>query len=739
MDTLEQDIRFALRVLTKTPSYTFFALIILAIGIGGSTALFTVVNGVLLRSLPYAAPEELVDVQSNGDQPFPVSLPNLADWQVQSGALSGWAGYAPVDLNLAGGARTERVAAMTATGAFFDVLGVSAGRGRTWDADDDDDPGVVLSDGLWRRHFAADPLIVGRSVTLNGSSFPVVGVMPASFRFGDAQLWTRLPPTSAASRGNYFMAAIGRLAPGATVAAAQREADVIGQRLADQYPGNGVGALLRPLQHTMVADVRKPLQVLLAAAGCVLLIACVNVAALMLARADSRRHELAVRATLGATRSRLIRQQMTEAILLSLAAGAIGLLMAAWGTDLMVGLIPDALPPTYEISIDPQVVAFALVISIGTGVLFGIVPALRASATRFASPLAEAGRTLSGSSTRRRTRHTLVIAELALALVPLTGAGLLLRSLDRLLAVNPGFQPDHVLTASYSLPRLRYDQPLRATTYARELIERATLLPGVRAVGVISHPPFGMDDASGSFDIEGQPLLRGSERPWVHMRAATPGYFAAAGIPLLRGRNIDEADRDVRVALIDETFARRHFPGQNPMGKRIVMHFDREHPREIVGVVGSVRHSALNTAPEPLIYFPLWQQPVNDAAILIRTAGHPQALANALQRTARGVDPEIPIYLVRSLDDALRASVAQPRFSTLLFGIFAACALVIAASGVYAMVSYTVAERRRELSIRLAVGARPTDIVRLVIHEGTRLAAIGIALGLVMALATGRF
>ena len=739
MDTLRQDLRFTFRLLREKPALTAFTLLTLALGIGANTALFTVVNGVLLRPLPYENPGQLVRLQSKADPPFSVSLPNALDWQQQSRTLSGIAAYSSANVNLSDNGSPERAHALVATGELFDLLGVHAARGRVWNTVDENDRGVILSDALWRARYAADPAIVGREITLNGAARIVIGVMPPAFRFEDAQLFTRLAKSDE-NRGNFFLEAIARVNSGITIATAQKELDGIGRQLAEQYAGHGVGPLLTDLQTSIVGSARRPLFVLLGAVGFVMLLACVNVASLMLTRSDGRRRELAVRSALGAVRRRLVRQMLTESLLTSLLGGLLGLLLAAWATDALLHFIPGAVPRAAEVSIDVRVLAFVLALSLLTGLLFGTAPALRASSFQLTSMLMEGGRGATPGITRNRARRTLVVAEIALALVPLAGAGLLLRSLDHLLAINPGFRAEHVLTASYSLPGNLYNGDMLVAQYARALNERAAALPGVQFAGIISHPPLGGDDASGSLEIEGRPAGKGVETPWARMRAASPGYFGAAGIPLLRGRAFSEFDNEksTRVALIDDAFARRLFPGENPIGHRVIMGFDPKHPREVIGVVGSVRHSALTAALDPMIYFPFAQQPLEDAAIFLRTSRDPFALVAGLLDAARSVDAQIPLFNVRTLDQAVAASLARPRFNTLLFTIFALCALLIAAVGVYGVVSYTVAERSRELGIRVALGARPADIIRLVLGEGARLAVIGVGVGVLVALAGGR-
>ena len=740
MDALTQDIRFTLRMLLRSKGFTLFTIATLALGIGANTALFTVINGVLLRALPFADADRLVDLPSKADEPFPASDPNLRDWQAQSRLLEGIAGYSATSVNLMVGGEAERVEGTTAGDAFFRVLGVSAARGRVWREADRTDNGVVLSDRLWHRRFGGDPAIVGRDVLINGAARTIIGIMPPSFRLGDAELWLRMPPNPQARRGNFNLRAVGRLAPNASVVAAQQEMDAIGERLAEQYPGNGVGALVRPLHNTIVGDARKPLFVLLGACGLVLLIACVNVASLMLARSDSRRRELAVRASLGAMRGRLVRQLLTEAMTLSLAAGVVGLLIAAWGTDVLLGFIPGAVPRAAEISVDARVVGFAMLIALGTGVLFGLLPAFRASNLRMTALLNEGGRATTAGVGRQRVRNVLIVSEIALALIPLIGAGLLLRSLGNLLDVDSGFRSDNVITANYALPPRVYAGDQQIVQYAERLVSGLSALPGVEHAGVITPAPLSGDNESASFEIEGRPLPQGVETWWSGIGAASPGYFEAAGIPLVLGRGFSEHDRanSTRVALVDRVFVQKYFGGQNPIGQRIVMGFDRANPREIVGVVGSVRHAALQAEPEPQIYFPYAQQPIPFAAVFIRSTSDAQLSSTALRRIGREIDAQIPLYRIQSFDQGIAASLARPRFTAMLLITFAVCALIIAAAGVYGVLSFIVIERNREIGIRVALGAQQRDILRLFVGHGTRLAALGILFGIAGALSLSR-
>lgn len=741
MESVIQDLKFAVRMLTRSKAFTAFTVVILALGIGANTALFSVVNAVILRPLDYPEPQQLVEIRSDGDgEDFPVSLPNFADWERQTTLFQAMAAYTRSDVNLTGWGDAERATAVFATDRFFDVLRSPALLGRTWSASDPDDRGVLLSEGIWRRRYGSDASLPGKTIAIAGAPQVVLGVMPAHFRFGDADLWVRMPPQPQARRSNFNARAVGRLKAGVSIEAAQAQMDAIGRRLLEQYPQQAAAARLESLRQSLVGDLKRPLFVLLGAVGLVLLVACVNVASLLLARADVRRRELAVRTSLGAARSRLIRQLLTEACLLSVSAGVLGSVLAVWGSEALIALLPDALPRAEEIGINGTVLLFALGISLFTGLLFGIAPALRTARGSLLAEMLEAGRATTAGARGRRTRRALVVAEVALALIPLVGAGLLLRSFQRLVSVDPGFAPEQVLTASYSLPRAVYDSPARLAGYADALIERVALLPGVQSVGITSTPLLSADNSSGSFDVLGEPVRRGDDTRWSEMRAVSPGYFNAAGIQLLRGRgfvNTDRADAPM-VALVDEAFVRQHFPSGDVIGKRIVMGFDPEHAREVVGVVGSVRHRNLSTPPEAHIYFPFAQQPLPFGGIFVRTRTAPQLLVPAIAAAARTVDRDVPLYDVRTLEQAVAASVARPRFNAILFTLFATCAVLIAALGIYAVLSYTVAERRREIGIRVALGARPVDVQRLIVGEGVWLTLGGITIGAAVSLAIGR-
>jgi putative ABC transport system permease protein len=510
--------------------------------------------------------------------------------------------------------------------------------------------------------------------------------------------------------------------------------------LVEQYPNQGAGAKLESLHRRLVGEVKQPLFVLLGAVALVLLVACVNVASLLLARGDLRRRELAVRASLGAARTRLIRQLLTEACLMSFAAGVLGVLFAVWATDALIALLPDALPRATEVGMSPAVLVFALGISLLTGLLFGIAPALRTSRGSLLRDMLEGGRASTGSVRGVQSRRALVVAEIALALIPLVGAGLLLRSFQKLTSVDPGFSPRQVLTASYALPNREYNSPQRITGYVDALISRVAAIPGVESVGVTSSALMADDNTSGSFEVVGRPVVSSEETPWTQMRAASPAYFDAVGIQLVRGRGFQATDRAgaPMVALVDAAFVSKFFPDGQAIGKQIRMGFDKTHPREIVGVVSSIHHNTLSAPREPHIYFPTAQQPLEFGAIFVRTKSAPASLISPLASAARAVDRNVPLYGVRSLEAAVASSVARPRFNAILLSLFGACALLIAALGIYAVLSYGVAERKREIGIRVALGARPGDVLRLIVGEGARLTGLGVVLGAAASLLLGR-
>lgn len=757
MKTIWQDLRFALRMLGKRPGFTVAAVIALALGIGANTAIFSVVNSVLLRPLGYKEPERLVTISHSYpklDLIGSVSAPGYVDYRDQASVFEETAASSNANYNLTDGGDPERVQGRRVTSNFFPLLSVAPALGRAFLAAEDK-PGAahvaVLSHGLWQRRFGGEPRIVNRTITLNNESYTVVGVMPDAFRFGRDEMWTPIAftPEQLAndSRGSEYLDVMARLKPGVTIEQAQAEIDFIARRIMEanpeSYPADsGWGVKLKSLNEEVVGNVRPALLVLLGAVGFLLLIACSNVANLMLARAAARGREIAIRTALGASRLRLVRQMLTESLLLAIVGGVAGLLLAVWGVDLLVALEPADVPRVREIGIDARVLLFTIGLSLLTGILFGLLPALQASKPGLTGTLKEGGRGSAVGGGLRNARSLLVITEIAVALVLLVGAGLMVRSFSRLLDVNPGFQTENVLSMQIALPATKYREPQQRRAFFQELTDRIKTLPGVESAGAVSNLPLGGSGTSFTFEIEGRPAPPGVMNPHTGGRVATPDYLQTMKIPLLRGRHFTERDRaDARqVAIIDETLARQYFPGEDPIGKRVTFEGTDENPiwREIVGVVGAIRHKGLDAELKGQLYYPHAQSTAGFMSIVVRTANDPASLTSAVRGAVRAVDKDQPVYGVRTMGEVLNNSVAQKRFSMFLLTIFAGVALVLAAVGIYGVMAYTVSARTNEMGIRIALGARSIDILRLVVGQGMILALAGVAFGLVAAFGVTR-
>jgi putative ABC transport system permease protein len=761
---LLQDLRYGARMLLKSPGFTLIAVITLALGIGANTAIFSLVNSILLRQLPFRRPEQLVRVDSRrlASGKYPFTLQDFIDYRDQNQSLSGIAAYASWSANLTDQGEPEQLQGLRISANAFELLGVEAAAGRVL-APGDDAPGqqyvAVLSYGLWRRRFGADPQLVGKKLTLNGASYTVVGVLPPQFFFPngvrEAELAVPLAPDADPLRGlrasTNFLRGLARLKPGVTREQAEADLTAVAERIRRQYPVSNaqkLGVTLSPLREEVVGAFRLALWVLLGAVGMVLLITCANLANLALARATGRRREMAIRAALGATRRRLVHQLATESLLLALFGAGFGLLLAFYGIDLLLALGPATLPRASEVDIDFRVLGFTLALSLLAGALFGLAPAWQATRVSLDEELKGSGRGASGGKRQNRARSLLVVSEIALSVVLLAGAGLLIKSFLRLQAVNPGFEVENALAIRLSLPKAQYSNRAAVTAFYEKLRPQFESLPGVEAVGFVSALPLSGVLYSIPFTIEGR-ATSPDEAHRADYRVVDAGYFRALKIPLIAGREFNERDaaETPPVALISQNLARRHWPQGSPLGARLRINDNNQGPRlvEVVGVVGDVKHLSLDGEPAPHIYLPVRQAHEDGVAWLtntqywlLRTTVDPLTLSAAARREIQAVDRNAPASNVRTMEQYLAASVAPRRFNLRLLSIFAAAALILAGAGLYGVISHGVAQRKRELGIRIALGARACDVLKLVIGQGMALAAIGVALGLVAALALTR-
>jgi predicted permease len=764
MTGLLQDVRYALRQLRKSPGFAAVAVITLALGIGANTAIFSVVNAVLVRPLGFREADRLVRIwhvppakSFPGLTTFSVSAANYLDWEGQNHVFDRMAIYDYRGFTLTGGDKPEQVDAVGVSSGFFATLGVQPMLGRVL-SPEEDQPGlshvVVLSHRLWQEHFGANPDIVGHNINLDGQGYLVAGVMPASFRFPDvAQIWTPMAWTDKerAVRGEHHYGVIARLKPGVQLTQAQAEMNTISSRLEQLYPADdkGWGAVVFRLHEDLVSDVRPALLVLLGAVTFVLLIACVNVANLTLAKTFSRQKEIAIRTALGASSARVLRQVLTEAVLLALVGGALGLICAHFGVLLIVAFLADKLPRSIEVGLDRQVLAFAAVISVATGILAGLLPALRLTRSNTNEALKQGlGRTDADSS-GHSTRSTLVVLEVALSLVLLIGAGLMIRSFRRLLAVSPGFDPHHVLTMTAAVSRAKFPSPAQQVRFFERALERVRALPGVESAGVTDDLPLSENGSHQPIAIEGRPVVPMAEQPEVDVRLISPGYMNALRIPILRGRDFGDSDVAGRPAavLISESMARQFWPGEDPLGKRLTLNFFPDTIREVVGIVGDIKLDSLDqTRPGPTLYFPLDQLSVAamggwnsfPLSFVVRSTGDATGIVSPVSNAVHELDPEIPLRDILPMDDLVTSSVSSQRFNMLLLGSFAGLALLLAAVGIYSVLSYSVKRSMREIGIRLALGARLGDVLRMVVYEGMKPTLLGVAIGTAGALVLGR-
>jgi putative ABC transport system permease protein len=759
--TLLKDLRFALRVLLKSPGFSLAAIIVLALGIGANTAIFSVVNAVLLRPLPFNHSDRLVQIwhvpppkSFPGMTRFPVSAANYVDWQSQNHAFEQMAIYAYSSFTLTSGDQPEAIQGGAVSQEFFSALRSQPILGRTF-LPEENQPGhghvVILSHAIWKSHFAGNPNIVGQNIAFDGQSYAVIGVMGPKFRLPSwAQVWTPMAWTSKerAVRGEHHYSVIARLKTGMPVPQAQAEMNTISSRLEQQYPEDdkGWGAVVVPLREEMVGDVRVALFVLLGAVAFVLLIACANVANLTLAKTFARRKEFAIRAALGASRGRVVQQVLAESVLLSLAGGLLGLLFAHAGTAIIVKFLSDSLPRSVEIGLDRWVLAFTLVVSVLTGIGAGLAPALRLTKPDVNEALKQGGR--GSESGTGRIRNLLVVSEVALSLILLIGAGLMIRSLWLLRSVDPGFDPANVMTMTIAVPRTKYASPLQQIQFFDAALNRVQSLPGVQLAGVIDDLPLNGSGSHQPIAIEGRTVVPMSEQPEVDVRLISPGYLPALHVPLRRGRQLDASDTADRpyVVLISETIAHRFWPNEDPIGKHLTLTFFPDKPREIVGIVGDVKQDALDVvAPSATLYFPLSQVSAPSTAewrsfsmsLVVRTRSIPGSLVTAVTSAIHEIDRQTPITDVATMDDLLTNSISQRRFNMLLLAAFATLAELLAAVGIYSVLAYAVRRRVREIGIRMALGAQISDVLRLIVIEGMTPTVIGMAIGLAGALALG--
>jgi putative ABC transport system permease protein len=760
MMTLLQDLKFAMRMLGKNPGFTMVAVLTLALGIGANSAIFSVVDAVLLRPLPYQAPAQLLFlsgvVRETGAVGANMSFTKFTQIQEQSHTLESIAAFYGTTLSLVTEREPEAITGNRVSRGFFHVLGISAIRGRDFLPEEEAIGAAdvaIITDGFWHSHFAGDPGVLGRTMTIDGRPVTIVGILPASFRFPlqfpEPDIWMPRvsdPPFARPEMvrtGAGYLNVIARLRAGKTLAAAKAELDTIDARYRSQFNGFvdaekfGVSAV--PLEETLVGPLRPGFAVLLAAVGFTLLIACANVANLLLARATSREREMALRKAMGASSSRLIRQLLSESLLLSLLGGALGVTLAAAMVPTLRAFSPGSVPRLAETRLDVTVILFSFLLSLVTGILFGLVPALQASAGDLHQSLKEGSRGSTAGGHRGNLRGALVVAEMAMALFLMTCAGLLMQSFSRLMDVNPGFSSNHLMTFPLTLPPNRYAKPELQAQFYRQVLERVKIIPGADAAGLTSYLPLSGASRFVYFCPEGTVCRGLGKDPVIAMRQVSPGYFDTMRTPLHQGRVFTERDTATSppVVIVNQTVADRYWPGQNPIGKHLANSRDMIQ-REVVGVAADVKFNALNVASTEEMYVPLEQIPWASTTLIVRSMANPEALVSAVRAKIAEVDPTLPVSGIASMESVVSSSVAQPRILSEFVGVFAGLALLLAAIGIYGVMAYSVAARTQEMGIRMSLGAGPRDILSLVVKQGMRLALIGVALGLAASLALTR-
>ncbi len=753
LERLWQDVCFGWRMLRKNPGFAGTAVLTLALGIGANTAMFTVINAVLLQPLPFKDRDRLVMVWERNfareGEPNVVGPANFIRWREQNQVFEDLGAFISVPLNLTGGGEPERVPVGIVSPGVLTTLGVSAARGRIF-LPEEEQPGrdnvVLLSDGLWKRRFGSDPAIVAKSINLSGEAVQIVGVMPPHFSFmSDVDLWTPLTmhPEMRTAGGRY-LTVIARLKPGVSLAQAQADMDrVAAQTRAELAEFDaGWGTTIVPLREQLVGGIRRALLVLLGAVGFVLLIACANVANLLLARASARQKEMAIRAALGGSRGRLVWQLLTESVMLAVLGGIGGTVLAYWGVPAIAAIVPAAIPSFAQLAIDPAVLGFTGLVSLLTGIFFGLAPALRMSSVNPHTALQEGGRTSAGGA-RHRLRSALVVAEAATALVLLVGAGLLIRSFVRLLEVDPGFRPENVLTMQVSLPSAKYANDAQRVNFFQQAVERIQGLPGITAAGAVSYLPLDGPASATNFLIDDRPTPPAGQEPVGEVRSVTADYFRSMGIPLLQGRTFsdqDHPDAPIKKVVVNQALVNTYWPGQNPLGKPITMEWFTVLHAQVIGVVPDIKLDRLDSrGNRPTLYWFFPQFPYSAMSIVIHTQGDAKALVAAARAQIASIDPEQPVASIRTMEEIVGTSVKEPRFTMVLLATFAGLALALAGIGLYGVISYSMVQRTHELGIRMALGASSGEIWRLVIKEGVGLALVGVGIGVAAAFSLTRF